>query len=67
MKKGMAARLTSSQWGPEGRCVGDFQEVSLEGDLPSSFRLPILACWRAEGTAGAVAVTMEYKLHDRQV
>lgn len=47
--------------------MGDFQEVSLEGDLPSSFRLPILACWRAEGTAGAAAVTMEYKLHDRQV
>ena len=31
--------------------------------LPS----PHSCCWRAEGTAGAAAVTLEYKLHDRQV
>ena len=63
----MAAWLSSSQWGERGRDVGDFQEVSLEGDLPFSFLLPVLACWTAERTAGARAVTLEHKLDASQV
>ena len=45
----MAARLTCSQWGPEGRHVGDFQEVSLEGDLPLPSLCPVLLVGEQRG------------------
>ena len=52
--------------GTRGKACGWLPGSVLRRWLAFAFPLPSLACGRAEGTAGAAAVTLGHELHDRQ-